>query len=42
MYYQYLLKMALNKLGFNVGSVRLPLIDMDENAKRDLFYKLGI
>lgn len=36
------LKMALNKLGFNVGSVRLPLVDMSEKEQNDLFYKLGI
>ena len=36
------LKAALNKLGFNVGSVRLPLVEMDEMKKTELFNILGI
>lgn len=36
------LKTALNKLGFNVGSVRLPLVDMDESVKSELYHILGI
>ena len=36
------LKAALNKLGFNVGGVRLPLVDMNEDLKIELFKKLGI
>lgn len=36
------LKAALNRLGFNVGNVRLPLVEMDDNLKNELFSILGI
>ncbi len=36
------LKVALNKLGFNVGGVRLPLVDMSEELKSKLFEILGV
>ncbi len=36
------LKTALNKLGFNVGSVRLPLVDMDNKMKEELYNILGV
>ncbi len=36
------LKAALNKLGFNVGSVRLPLLDMNDEIKAKLYNILGV
>lgn len=36
------LKAALNKLGFDVGSVRLPLVEMPDEVKTELFTILGI
>ncbi|QVK19587.1 4-hydroxy-tetrahydrodipicolinate synthase [Mycoplasmatota bacterium] len=36
------LKAALNHLGFNVGSVRLPLVDMSEEIKNELYSILRI
>jgi 4-hydroxy-tetrahydrodipicolinate synthase len=35
-------KVALNKLAFNVGSVRLPLVDIEEQNKCELYKNLGI
>lgn len=35
-------KVVLNKLGFDVGSVRLPLVDMSDEYKNKLFSILGI
>jgi len=36
------LKAALNQLGFSVGSVRLPLVDMSEELKIKLYSILGV
>lgn len=36
------IKTALNKLGINVGHVRLPLVNMKEDLKTELFSILGI
>lgn len=36
------IKQALNKLGFNVGSVRLPLVEMDDELKNEMYKILGI
>lgn len=36
------LKAALNRMGFEVGHVRLPLVDLNENLKNELFSILGI
>ena len=35
-------KAALNKIGYNVGGCRLPIVSLDKNEENELFKKLKI